>query len=886
MSPIPAHFQLDYRPKANPASIVNFQMARFTILTSRLIRLEYDPSGKFEDRASQAFWYREQLTPKFTQIITGGALSIETDALVVQYTGGVFSAQSLSVELKHSGAVWHYGDEDSGNLGGTGRTLDGADGPIALEPGLVSRDGWSVLDDSRTLVFNEECWLVARRPAEGALDLYFFGYGQDYKGCLEEFSRITGRPPMVPRWVLGNWWSRYWEYTQDELTGLMDDFQRHDIPLSICIIDMDWHITHTGNKSSGWTGYTWNRDLFPDPVGLLKSLHQKGLRVALNLHPADGVHPHEEMYAEMTARMGVEPESKQPVEFDIANPQFVNAYFEVLHHPQEAQGMDFWWMDWQQGTHSKMEGLDPLWWLNHLHYYDLGRDGKKRPFIFSRWGGHGNQRYPIGFSGDTVVSWQSLAFQPYFTATAANVNYGWWSHDIGGHMRGVEEGELYTRWVQYGVFSPIFRVHCTKNMFQERRPWGYDAEVLRVTKDAMQLRHALIPYLYTMGWRYSQQSIPPILPMYYEYPARDEAYVCPNQYLFGSELIAAPFTNRRDEDTQLSRQVVWLPEGGGIGFEDGRKYPQGWQSVYGGLDEIPLFARPGAIVPLAEKTGWGGVENPGNLDIYIFPGADRKFELYEDDGETNAYLDGSYSLTAFEQSWNDRRQVVRLGRITGNPALIPPRREYRLHFRGGSRPTQVELILDGETKAIRWEYDQKTQTVNLDPFSLPRGGEAVVTLTTDSGYLFSGADQRKQMCEKLVAVFKLPSGIKEMLYLAIPNLLQDAQALLKFKVMLADTQMQALAETLLRAGAEHFTSSGEDWLVAWNEEDRPDVNWALSATAPVKYWWQNASPLQADGVQPGFSAFRVGRDFDANRWNFELSLSTLIHLRFGSDPQG
>ena len=257
----------------------------------------------------------------------------------------------------------------------------------------------------------------------------------------------------------------------------MEEFREREFPLSVCIVDMDWHTTQTGNRSVGWTGYTWNRDLFPDPAGFIAWLHEQGLRTALNLHPADGVHPHEEAYAEMAAAVGIDPATGEPVEFDSVDPRFVEAYFKFLHHPQEAIGVDFWWLDWQQGKQSKLQGLDPLWWLNHLHFYDLGRDGVKRPFIFSRWGGLGNHRYPIGFSGDTVVSWASLANQPYFTATAANVGYGWWSHDIGGHMWGVEDAELYLRWVQYGVFSPILRLHSTNNPYQDRRPWGWGPAV-------------------------------------------------------------------------------------------------------------------------------------------------------------------------------------------------------------------------------------------------------------------------------------------------------------------------------------------------------------------------------------------------------------------------
>lgn len=146
------------------------------------------------------------------------------------------------------------------------------------------------------------------------------------------------------------------------------------------------------------------------------------------------------------------PASKQPIPFHIADKRFVKNYFELLHHSMEDQGVDFWWIDWQQGEKSEMKGLDPLPWLNHLHYMDSGRRGT-RNLIYSRWGGLGNHRYPIGFSGDTLVYWTALQFQPYMTATASNVLYGWWSHDIGGHMGGETEPELYARWVQFGALS-------------------------------------------------------------------------------------------------------------------------------------------------------------------------------------------------------------------------------------------------------------------------------------------------------------------------------------------------------------------------------------------------------------------------------------------------
>ena len=177
----------------------------------------------------------------------------------------------------------------------------------------------------KKLVFDEHGWIRPRANPE--TDWYFFGYGHDYLGALADFTRMAGPIPLVPRWALGNWWSRYWAYTQDELTSLVQEFQAHGVPLSVCIIDMDWHITQTGNSASGWTGYTWNKELFPDPVGFLAWLHAQGLKTSLNLHPALGIHPHEAAYPAMAERMGIDPASNEPVGFRYRQPAVQRCLF-------------------------------------------------------------------------------------------------------------------------------------------------------------------------------------------------------------------------------------------------------------------------------------------------------------------------------------------------------------------------------------------------------------------------------------------------------------------------------------------------------------------------------------------------------------------------------
>ncbi len=410
MTQIPAHFQIPADPVAYINATIATPQARFTVLSSTLIRLESNPGGHFEDRPSQAFWYRRQSVPPFQVRQDNGMLEIETERLLLRYTlEQPFSPENISIQIKASGITWHYGDPDQGNLLGTTRTLDNVDGQAALERGLLSRQGWTVVDDSRSLVFNEQGWLEPRLGSGDALDLYFFGYGKDYAACLADFRKVSGATPLIPRWALGNWWSRYWAFSQQELTDLMLEFAAHQVPLSVCIIDMDWHLTHTGNACSGWTGYTWNRELFPDPPAFLQFLHAMNLKTSLNLHPAEGVHAHEQKYPQMASAVGIDPASKQPVAFEPTDPAFALAYLEQLHHPQEADGVDFWWMDWQQGNPSRLPGLNLLWWINHLHFYELGPGWHQAPLPVLSLGRPGKPPLPdrlfrrhdhyLGFAG-------------------------------------------------------------------------------------------------------------------------------------------------------------------------------------------------------------------------------------------------------------------------------------------------------------------------------------------------------------------------------------------------------------------------------------------------------------------------------------------------------
>ena len=418
--------------KACADNIIISKNVRVTVLTERMLRVEFSPDGVFTDLPSQAVWYRDfgKVDFSYTESVDILKITTEKAEFVINNHNGSFKYAVID------GKQATYNSDH--NLKGTTRTLDGTYGPFELKDGIISFDGVSIYDDSKTLLLCDDGMLESRKS--GTKDIYVFAFGRNYIDWLNDFYKITGKPPLVPRYVLGNWWSRYRAYTQKEYEDLMHEFFRRDIPLIIATVDMDWHWVdikkHFGKCKkndvkwgSGWTGYSWNTELFPDYKAFLQKLHDMGLKVTLNLHPADGVRSFEDMYAEMADATGIDKTTEKTVEFDLTDKKFVNAYFDILHHPYENQGVDFWWIDWQQGTKSKKAGLDPLWLLNHYHYLDTDRE-ERRPMILSRYAGIGSHRYPLGFSGDTVINWKVLNFQPYFTANAANCGYTWWSHEV------------------------------------------------------------------------------------------------------------------------------------------------------------------------------------------------------------------------------------------------------------------------------------------------------------------------------------------------------------------------------------------------------------------------------------------------------------------------
>ncbi|MBR1747659.1 MAG: DUF5110 domain-containing protein [Clostridia bacterium] len=686
-------------PIANEKNVVLGKTYRLTAITDRLIRIETSPEGIFCDDMTQMVINRASEAVETTVVEEGDLIRLSTPRCEVVYSQKKGRLVAASLDGKPLPV------KNKRNLGGTCRTLDNRAGKVKLGLGVLSRAGSAYIEDDSLPLCPDGT--VGKKRAE--TDVYAFLYGQEYRDALQALYFLTGPVPMLPRYVLSNWWSRYHAYTQKEYLDLMDRFEKEDLPFSVATVDMDWHWVDVDERfgekkrpfpfSAGWTGYSWNTDLFPDYRDFLQSLRKKGLHVTLNLHPADGVRKFETQYKEMAQATGRTPDGS-PIPFDLSDEKFIDAYFDVLHRPYEREGVDFWWIDWQQGKKSTVEDLDPLWALNHYHYLD-NCDGKKRGLILSRYAGVGSHRYPIGFSGDAMTYWRSLKFQPYMTATAANVGYTWWSHDIGGHNFGICSDELYLRWLQFGCFSPINRLHSTAHDLQGKEPWKRSETVRRIAGDYLRLRHSLVPYLYTAMKETAMSGTPLCEPVYYRYPQESDAYAVKNEYFFGPNLLVCPITSPRVKSLHMAKTEVWLPEGRFTDVFTGKTYMGGKRFfVYRDLEYIPVFARAGAIVPLSSDEG-NACENPVDMEVLVYRG-NNSYTLYEDDGLTTDYAAGKYAETTFVVSEDEDRRTVKfsISQPAEHGGFRPPEdRTYLVDFRdiakGNAKLNGVFTTFDG-----------------------------------------------------------------------------------------------------------------------------------------------------------------------------------------------
>ncbi|KAJ9446348.1 Alpha-xylosidase [Diplonema papillatum] len=750
---------LDYNSQASANAMKTVGKARFTVLTDSLLRMEYDADGKFEDRPSLAFVNRMVEVPQFTSNATATGITIQTAYFKFTYeqgTGDFSTAKTMKAEPVGSSTFqpWSHGDtsrKDEGNLRGTFRTLDDRMNislacddlaPAHCEYGLISTSGWALFDETGVPVLDEDDWWA---DASGKMlknvddeDLYLFMHSKRYMDALRDYTSVGGKIPIFPRANHGVWFTRWYDYVNLDVEKMVREYEEHDIPLDIFVFDMNWH------TKEAWGGYTFDPHLYPFPKDTLDFLHYKGLHVAANLHDDNGILKNESRYLAACQAMGLSPAnpgSAVGIPFTLTNKSYVNTLEDVVMLPVEQMGMDFWWIDWQQGETKGNTGQDgprkkmnPTIWTDKMRSTDSIRRCKqglpctnKRGVMFGRWGGLGNHRYQHGFSGDVLsVAWQNLAYQAYFSATATNVGWGWWSHDIVGPG---DSHEMYLRWIQLSALSGISRAH-DRGLSSGRckhwptettgchnvRPYNVPLSWREMNIAALRLRSALVPYIYTHTRIAFETGVGLLRPMYYHFPDSPEAYPADmnanlgqepttRQYMFGEDILAAPVTKSAgcgpssgilEFPCGVTSQDVWLPPGKWHEIHSGAAYdgPALLRGKGFAAGEIPLYVRPGAVVPMTPAAAARGIGRAARryeaMDFHVYPGGSSgSARVYDDDGATYDYLKGDYSWWNASYAVRDTRMTFTLAVADSGSYTSSPSKTVGLRIHSAPPPVSV-----------------------------------------------------------------------------------------------------------------------------------------------------------------------------------------------------
>jgi alpha-glucosidase (family GH31 glycosyl hydrolase) len=725
----------------NPAGPYVVGNARFTIISDRVLRMEYSPTTHFVDEPSLFAVNRNPvLSDDVLKVLrvqaTAKSISIDTGHIYFTYTddGTPFHAGNPNAVVNdlanNAETAWSFGQKNQHNLGGTLQNLDHVEGPVALPDGLIAQDGWAYLDDTNRLLFDvpnpqnnppnssdyDNAWVKLRDPKTDTIDGYFFGYGLDFKAALQSLALVSGPSPMPRRYTLGAWYSRWWPYTSNDYRAIVQQFHQHDFPLDMIVNDMDWHIP------PGYTGYTWNSKLFPDGPQYLKDMHAAGLHVTFNDHPQGGVAPDESMYSDFMKAMGQDPALGATLNYDMGNKTYIDTLMAYTHTPLEKEGVDFWWLDWMGGENSP---FNQIGWANELyfrHSQTSVSEKNLRGQSFSRWADWGDQRHPIHFSGDTKIDWPTLQFEIPFTSTASNSGAFFWSHDIGGFIDDnnpingalqIRQGELIARWTQFGAVSAVLRLHSANKAWLDKRPWTYPANIEESMRRSFHLRSEIFPYIYSSAWQAHESSLPLVRPLYLEHPELAQAYTNTQEYYFGEGLLAAPIVTKGSIFKQNASQKVWFPPGRWYDWFSGMEHAAlSEATIWDDLNSFPLFAKGGYPILMQPYTERMSGANPSDLIIRLYPGEDGETNtatLYEDDGETKNYLSGAYALT--QVTFSQAQSVVKL---TITPQA--PQTAEAFHFQPSSRTYEIQYYSSTLIKSA---------TVNGQPTQIAHGSDGM-----------------------------------------------------------------------------------------------------------------------------------------------------------------
>ena len=727
MYPLGKQFLVDEsKARSEEKAIYKGPNYRISIITERVVRLEYSPSGKFVDEVTQLIQRRNLGYPNFRVNQDQNFIEITTKYFKLTYlkrqpfTGTKLDpGKNLKITLMARETSrqrdWYFNHPEARNMNGNMVSVD-VPCDRTLQKGLYSLEGFASINDTPNKLLNADGTMKEREP--GTIDVYVFMYDHDFKQALLDYYKMTGFPELIPRYALGNWWSRNTSYDEEGIKDLVRRFEKKKIPLSVLLLDNDWHYRNIGDAKDLKTGFTFNKSLFTDPKKMIDQLHSKGIRLGVVINPEDGIYPHELNYKKASEYLGIN--DNKIIMFDPLNPRLLDVYFKVILHPLEELGVDFFWSDYKGKSN-----LTNLWFYNHYLYLDSGRKAEKRSLILARNGIFAPHRYPILYGGSSEISWEELNRLPQYYLNAANMGVSFWSHDVGGNHGGIEEDELYIRYLQLSVFSPVLRFHGARGPYYKKEPWLWDFETQNIAADYLRLRHRLIPYLYTESYNYTKAGTPIIQPFYYNYMWTYDDSLYKNQYYFGSQLLVCPILTKMDKIMNRTIHRFFIPEGVWYDFTTGKKFPGNKKYIsFYKEEDYPVFAHAGSIIPLSNRSDYNNTGIPTDLEIQIFPGVSNTYNLYDDDGLTSLYKTGYYLKTSIDYNYLKNNYTVIIRSIEGKSGIVPAKRNYKVVFRNTKQAESVTAYYNSQPYDVKTEFDGNDFIVEV--FNVPTIGQLTI----------------------------------------------------------------------------------------------------------------------------------------------------------------
>jgi alpha-glucosidase (family GH31 glycosyl hydrolase) len=549
--------------------------------------------------------------------------------------------------------------------------------------------------------------------------------GDAWADVMAGYTSLTGRQPLPPRWAFGNFASRFGYHDEKEVRGVVDRFVDEKIPLDAVVLDLYWF----GKEVKGTMGnLAWDKDSFPDPQGMLRDLKSKGVNTVVITEPF--VLTTSSRWQEaVDAKALATTKDGKPYTYDfffgntglvdIFSPQGRDWFWRIYKGLKE-QGVAGWWGDLgepelhpaalQHATGSADQ-------VHNIYGHDWARliaEGyakdfpAERPFILMRAGYSGSQRFGlIPWSGDVSRSWGGLQSQMEIALQMGMQGLAYMHSDLGGFAGPVLDDELYVRWLQYGVFQPVFRPHAQEEVPSE--PVFRAPRAKRLAVDAIRLRYALLPYHYTMAFENSTTGMPLMRPVLFE-DTENGAGALASTYLWGGSFLVAPVT-----EPGAQRKEVYFPTKGSAWFDfhTGERHRGGILETVDVVPErIPVYVRAGAFVPMAPVVQSTRDYTGRQIDLHYWHDAgvtSSSGMLYDDDGATaDAYGKGKYEIARFTAA--ARPDALEIGIATeAGSAAAPVVRAYTLHVHGIAKPKRV--LLDGRALAFAW--DAKTRVAKV-----------------------------------------------------------------------------------------------------------------------------------------------------------------------------